>query len=241
MSLTASGVQTLVGLAESLPHGRGPSAVITIIGTALFFTLVILVHVLMVKIGRRRQMLAGWQEFARRLAEGDFSRAEKKMLGVLARREVPLEPQSITERAGLFERAVHRYLRPRVRTPAQRRHPSDAAKLIHALRRKLDFGQTGGAVFFSTRTLAEGLHLDLSFGDGPTAATASAQLGRHREDLLELSDLHPGPGPVEGQRIEVSFSRDGDTFGFTSAVMEVDAEARSCMLAHSLNVRRADV
>lgn len=224
----------LRGLQDGLQSSTGPRWALLIIGFAGLAIVALVIHMLIRGIRRRRRLVENWQEFGARMDRWELDAPSRKLLRELAMRECPEAPVSLLEQMEVFERAVHRYLKPLCASGGQQ--AEDAARSVAEIRRQLGFLETEGPVCYSTRELREGQQLQLACKDGREFWGSVCE---RREDFLRVKLSETPPDDITGQAVEAVFFEGNRAYSFETEVVRVDGAGSICVLEHALDVRSA--
>ena len=231
------GPSILRGIHDSMkrPLGSEEAWFIAACGSALITLL--LIHVLVMHVRRRRRVLIRWQEFSARLPRWQLTGGESELLGELARRESLDNPLAVAQ-ADAFELAVHRYLS----SESGRKTPNERlaeGRRIRALRRKLGLEVKAGSAYVSTRQFRQGGKVQLQLPGSSGAAQVQAEVGDRREDVLVLAKLDRGDGLTRGLKVTGLLFDSGRSYAFESQVVDARRAPAECLLAHSVDLRPA--
>jgi len=222
------------GLQDGLQSATGLGWALLIIGFAGLVIVALVIQMLMRGIRRRRRLVENWREFGARMDRWELDAPSRALLRELARRECPQTPVTLLEQIEVFERAVHRYLKPICAAGGQR--AEKAARAVAEARRKLGFVGTEGPVYYSTRELRQGQQLQLAPRGGSEFWGTVAE---QSEASLHVKPSAPLPADVAGQTVEVVFFEGNRAYSFEARVLRLDASASECVLEHVLDVRSA--
>jgi len=232
------GPKALEGIQDALSGTDGAPWAVIFMGLALLGILVLFVHLTVVQVRRHGRLKVGWEELARTAARYKLAHDETLLIRDLARREAPMNPVDVVRRPEIFERAVHRHLKRLGSSSPGSQEGQRACALISSLRGKLALRHSGGETYYSTRTLPEGQELFLTI-EGDRTSALKARTGVAREDLLELVDVQPAGARLRGRSVNATFYPRKGAFSFSTDVVRVDPAGGTCLLNHSVDVRRA--
>lgn len=232
-------LRALEGIQRTLSKPSGALFACLIIALLALVMLVVLAQVLMARAKLVRKARQSWQAFAGRLARWGLSDEQAGLLGELARREAPGNPLDVAERAEVFEKAVHNYLK---RVDADPASPAvqRAARLVGSLRTQLKLPMPAGAPAYSTRQLPRGQQLQLNLrGSDGDVSVVRCRVAERRDDVLALAGLSPAEAAVGHRAAEAMLFAGKGAFGFETKILGVDVDAASCTATHSIDIRPA--
>jgi hypothetical protein len=144
---------------------------------------------------------------------------------------------AIVERAEVFERAVHRYLRGVNHDPLS---PAvqEAARAVSVLRERLSPSAPPGTPAYSSRQLPRGQRLQLNLKEPEGGGSVvTCRVGEQREEFLVLTGLSPPDGVAGVRALEAMFFVGKGAHSFDATVLDSDTAAGTCGVTHSIDIR----
>ncbi|MCK4282850.1 MAG: PilZ domain-containing protein [Candidatus Brocadiae bacterium] len=232
-----TGPDALKGIQQWLGRGMGPRVALFILRAASVAVFLLLLQLLLRAVRRRRRLVASWKEFGQKLGDLGLEPRHRALVRKLASRECPNNPSHILERSEVFERAVDRYMRPFC-SAGPGEGPRRASDTVGILRAKIGLGSHSGMVYYSSRELRRGQDVEVRGAEQGQGPICLGTVGEQRADFLHLAGLSAVPDDLAGTAVEVVFYDEGRAYGFATKVVGMGSS--SCLLTHTLGVRRAE-
>jgi len=234
-----NGPSALRGIHESFRQGPTGREVWFGLVCASLLLVLLLIHVLVLHLRRRRRAIRDWIEFREKIGEWKLNRVEAELLTDMARRTSLLHPTEVALKTASFEKAVDRTLRPLCAANRDPEQAREVGEVIHSIRRKLGFGARRGGVYLSTRQIPSGQSLHLKCPAAHGQADVWGKVDRPREDFLSVADLQPVDVVKAGMELRVILFEDSRSHSFSTRVAAADSSKASCLLVHSLAIGSA--
>ncbi len=227
----------LRAIRDSVRHSVGRELALMLIALAALGMVALLLQVFLRALRRRRALEKSWADLARWLEASELSGEQRKLARELATRYSPGNPMGVVEQIEVFERAVHRYLKP-VCADGPGPDAEQAARRLGQLRDKLNLRTPGGVLYFSSRELDAGQEVELK-PLGQQQHLCWGMVAEQREDFLVIKGVRPGTEGLEGCEVRVVFFHAGRSYTFETRVVEAEPSGSRCFLQHTLDVRTA--
>jgi len=232
------GPEALKGIQETFRASGGYRVAIVIFGLCSLLLLVVLLEVFIAQWRRRRRLQERWRGFTRGMVRRRLSPPQRALLSEMASRQCPEDPGALLQEHEAFECAVHRHMKSLMANEGPGA-VQEAADLLKGIRAALGFAAAQGRQYHSTRSLPEGLDVELYTSAHADTPIGRARVGSPREDYLELVELKYAQ-PISGRTLRVVFYSSGRRFEFETGLLQVDLPNGVCRLAHSIDVRAAE-
>lgn len=142
-------------------------------------------------------------------------------------------------RAGFLETAVHDYVQPFMSRGAGTQHLARACEVIRDLRAKLRVFGSQQSAYCSTRQIAAGVCVRVTFPNDLDSLVIWGLTGARREDFLEVKGLTGSPAKLSERQVDVACVTLRHTYSFRSRVMRADRALASCLLEHTIDLQTA--
>ncbi|MFO8008930.1 MAG: PilZ domain-containing protein [Candidatus Brocadiia bacterium] len=215
----------------------GTEVALVVIAVAALGMVALLLQMFLAALRRRRTLEQSWADLGRWLENSELSPEQRRLVRELATRYSPDNPMGVVEQIEVFERAVHRYLKP-ICADGPGADSQRAGQRLRQLRTKLHLETPSGVLYFSSRELEAGQEVELK-PLGQNEHPCWGVVAEQREDFLVLKGVRPAAGDLQGLEVRVVFFRAGRSYTFETTVVAADSSASRCFLEHTLDVRTA--